>query len=178
MAHISMTQDEMKRKYDAMANDYIQWIEAANDNLIAADAISEAIIAAMKHSGNQPAMRLHWKILMFRAYAIECLLKAVYLKNGNRLASGGSFIHTALPKGHNLVAMWKLVSLPPLTKEWRGLLEKLTQISTSLGRYHIGLAWNKPKPNLAKNSIMDWTTGEDQVLESIIRELKLHFTHP
>lgn len=175
-----MTEAEQKQMFDDMANNPLEWSAAANDNLVAADVIDAAMAAATSRAAQgmaaatEPVMRLSWKSRMLRAYAVECLLKAIFVKNGNKLGDGGMIIRNAFPTNHDLVEMWTVAGLTPLPAkdERRHLLEKLAQISTSLGRYPIAMRWNKPKPDLVKNSLMDWTTSEDQKLAALLKDLK------
>jgi hypothetical protein len=179
MAGNQMTEEELKKHYDETANDPIAWLDAANENLIAADVIDEAMAAAQKRQGPiEHAMRLTWKSRMLRAYAVECLLKAIYVKNGNKLGDGGELDKGAFPTNHNLVSMWRRVCLPSLTPERQSLLMKLSHISTSLGRYPIAMRYDKPKPDVANNSQMAWTTSEDQALATIMAELKTYLPRP
>lgn len=74
-------------------------------------------------------------MLMLRACRMECLLKALYVANGNRLGVNGRFVP---PKGksHDLVTLAREANLS-LTLEAECLLGYLGQFITQ-GRYPVG----------------------------------------
>jgi hypothetical protein len=164
--------DVQKKIYDDTVNDPMAWLLTADNNLIAADKIDDAKEAALKAPrAIEHIMRTTWVSLMLRAFAIECLLKAIHVKAGNALGTGGKMT-SGFPGKHDLVAMWEALNLPPLTPARRSVLTKLTAISTSIGRFPVAINSTRDNPSPGTLVRMQWHTGESQVVAELVNDLK------
>src|SRR5438046_513865 len=98
-----LTETEQRQIFDSNANDPMQWLATADNNLIAADHLDAAravpVTAPISHIARTGTVSL-----MLRAFAIECLIKGIYVKTGGRLAAGGS-LAPGFPQQHRLVEM-------------------------------------------------------------------------
>lgn len=82
--------------------------------------------------------------LMLKGYAVECLLKAVWVKKGNLLAKDGKYIRIKGCGNHDLIQIAKVVSLEFEDKQI-DILKRLSIYITSAGRYPISVDWNNVK---------------------------------
>ena len=161
----------MKKIYDDTANDPMAWLLTADNNLIAADTLENAKQAALKAPRqSEPIMRTAWVSVMLRAFAVECLLKGIHVTGGGALSQSGKI--SGFPGKHDLVAMWKYVKLPALTPDQERVLTKLTDVSTSLGRYPVAMTWERNNPIPGGLVRQTWNTGEDQTLAALVHDLK------
>jgi hypothetical protein len=81
---------------------------------------------------------------MLRGFALECLFKAVWVKRGNQLASGGRLqpIKGAAP--HDLLQLADKLQFQCATNE-RDVLKRLSLFIASVGRYPIATDWGQTK---------------------------------
>jgi hypothetical protein len=85
--------------------------------------------------------KILWPELMLRGFAIECLLKALYLKRGNKLAVAGKYVGVKGAAEHDLVQLSDAVCVR-LTPAQRDVLKRLSIVMTAGGRYPIPRNWS------------------------------------
>src|SRR5437868_4524341 len=82
--------------YSRTGNNYRNWIHTAN-RLLASSAILARETRSARNSlrhGAQPPIELLtvWTEVMIAGFAVECLIKAVWLKKGNELVQKGKYV--------------------------------------------------------------------------------------
>ena len=102
--------------------------------------------------------------LMLRGMAIECLLKALWLKRGNVFVKDGHFKKVADAAAHNLPQLAHAVALAPSELEI-DMLRRLSHFIEYGGRYPIPKKPEKMKlersPKGGKAAALTWTARDD-----------------
>lgn len=172
------------RQFDIGGNEPAWWFTTAFSLRTAADVLESfqgPLMSQVKTKvtrsdyEQQSIKRVHAMLL---AMAMECLLKALWLKYGGTLAKGGKYIRIPSAKDHRLDQLAVAVSLkgdinfPPQELE---LLERASFWITS-GRYPIP---RKSRDNLARQKplIGDPFAGLRTLIQKLERELgsKMNF---
>ena len=107
---------------------------------------------------------------MLQGFAVECLLKALWVKQGHRLADGGRFVGVSgVRDQHDL---WQLAEAVGFTTndDQKDLLERLTVFTKTVGRY--------PIPTREDGESGAWwvSPSDNQTLENIVTELRGEIT--
>src|SRR5437870_4009614 len=114
------------------ANDPDAWETAADDLLNASGVLAREREAVLKRAPEEAdaksalaATMLRPAELMLRGMALECLMKAVWLKRGGRFVEGVGFRGFAGSRKHDLIEMAKALrlKLPPREED---VLDRLT----------------------------------------------------
>ncbi len=113
---------------------------------------------------------------MLRGFAVECLLKAVFVKRGNRLAVSGVLQRMAGVVSHDLVQPAHKLGLN-FTDPEKDVLKRLSLFMTSIGRYPISANWTRTQIQRAygggKGSPTYWLSPSDyDTCTSIIVRIK------
>jgi len=135
--------------YDQVGNLPAAW-EMSADSLLAAASL---LRAARENSGTAPPQvgdpvsegeKSQPSELMIRGFALECFFKALWVKKGNQLASGGKLqpIKGAAP--HDLLQLADTVAFQCGPNE-RDVLKRLSLFTTSVGRYPIATEWGRTR---------------------------------
>jgi hypothetical protein len=123
-----------------LGNDYRNWKHTAQELFAGSTILTRERERVEKglQSGKAPIEVLTlWIELMLAAFGIECLIKAIWLKQGNTLARDGKYIGMGKKEPyHQLV---KLCDLAGITLDPReaDALQEISDIATSLGQYPI-----------------------------------------
>ena len=134
------TREALKRNYDTSGNDPRTWLWVAGNLRTAALHLEPHFpldfTKEVDHQRVVVAARLQGPLLMIRGCELECLLKAIYVSTGKKLAEGGVY---QAPKGkpHDLVALACAAGMQPTASE--GALLSYLGWYISGGRYPIGL---------------------------------------
>jgi hypothetical protein len=68
--------------------------------------------AALRRTGKTPIEMLTvWTQPMFVAFGIECLIKAIWLKQGNQLAGDGRYVPMIPNEGHRLMPLCRAAEM-------------------------------------------------------------------
>ncbi len=149
MAIGMMPEAEQIKNYNRTGNTPTAWIVAA-DSLQAAARILKA------HRDRFDPMQLNvpdedkvlFKVLfpglMLKGFAVECLMKALWLKRGNKLVVNGKYVGIKGAADHNLLQIADALGLCFKGGE-RDVLKQLSFIMTSVGRYPIPRDWSDRK---------------------------------
>ena len=119
-------------------NDYQSWEVHSIDLWVAADCIKEARF----NQSSGPNLRTGAYTytvaseLMLRGFAFECLFKAIYLRQGNKLVFNGKMDIPPDFKNHDLKKMARNLRLN-FSEDEEFYLDILTNYSKNLGRYPI-----------------------------------------
>jgi hypothetical protein len=152
---------DTSQAFDARGNAPGPWWWFGKNLLVAADVLQQHRLHSDQFLNAEPSARgtsiaVFGPMLMLRACAIECLLKAMYLDRGNTLAKGGRF-QKPPARDHDLVALARLAGLPPST-ELVALLAKLQTYITA-GRYPIATTAERTYPDDASGDA--WSDADE-----------------
>jgi hypothetical protein len=147
--------------FDARGNAPGPWWWFGKNLLVAADVLRQHTLDETRFIAAQPCERrtsiaVFGPMLMLRACAIECLLKAKYLDRGNILAKAGRYRRPPA-RNHDLIALGRLAGLPR-SPEVAALLGKLQRYITA-GRYPIETTSESTYPNDATGYA--WCEGDE-----------------
>lgn len=176
-----LPEEEQAKEYDKTGNEPLAW-ELSADDLEA----SAAILKEARDGFDPNSLKLGDEIpdedkvlfpeLMLRALSLECLLKALWLKQGNKIAEDGEYKGVKGAGDHDLLQLAAVVGLK-LDKTEKDVLKRLSKIMTSNGRYPIPKNWKAGR-------IQEWHGGnigppgfwrhpsDDQVLSRVVNDVK------
>ena len=114
--------------------------------------------------------------LMLKGFAVENLLKALWLKRGNKLAVGGKYVGVNGATDHNLLQLADTVGFL-LNDKAKDVLKRLSIIMTFSGRYPIPRNWSDRRIQKlhggGKGSPTFWKyPTDDQTLEGVVATLE------
>src|SRR5437773_8925739 len=76
------------------------------------------ILRRERERGKAPIeMTMPWTELMLTAFGIECLIKAVWIKQGNQVARDGKYVPMTKNEGHQLVKLCRVAGIPLDSRE-------------------------------------------------------------
>lgn len=140
-------EDFFSKYFDTIANFPGSWASSADDLLLAADVLEgctgDIFDVKREHPSDIKYIGIPKIQAMLRAMAIECLLKALLLKFGDKLANNGRY-QSPLKKEHQLHKLAEIISkkgLITFTNRELLLLEQASYWITS-GRYPIQIKFN------------------------------------
>jgi len=135
------------------------WRSTAEDLLTAASVLRERRESLDARAVPVPnAWRLHPSELMLKGMAIECHLKALWVKRGHKLVQDGKYVPVPGAGDHDLVQLAGVLQLT-LSDVEKDLLRRLSHFIEYGGRY--------PVPKNAeklRTSATSWTTPSDNLL--------------
>jgi hypothetical protein len=154
-----------------IGNDYEWWKITAHE-LFASSAIlnreRERVETPFK-AGPRPApmeSRTFWVELMLDAFGIECLIKAIWLKQGHQLARDGRYIGMMPKEGHRLEKLCVRAGIA-LNRREEETLTRLSDIAGSAGRYPI------PSRVPQRPVTIRWSDpGDYEIIENLIARLE------
>lgn len=159
-----------KQHFEQAGNSADAWQSVSNDLLFAAQVLLERVRAADALAPNQLSVEnghLFPVRLMLTGMALECLLKALWVKQGNQFVEAGAFKSVARAGPHDLVQIAQAVALNPNSFEI-DLLRRLSYFIEYGGRYPIPKVSKKlemiSSPGGGKASPMTWSTPSDETL--------------
>ena len=128
-------------QFEKKSNRYSSWLLSALGLINGAHALREKMTSMLTSPGPydyKPGL-LPSMFLLY-GFSIECLLKALYVKNGNELASNGRHKSALGTKSHDLVAYAQAAGFE-LTPDEQYLLRKLSTQIKGFGRYPTGMSF-------------------------------------
>jgi len=138
------------KTFNDRGNNYREWLHTADDLLAAINFLCKHSYhlspnwgSIMEHFPNYNELRITGVILMLRAMMVECLLKALWLKGGGKLAYDGKYRKIPDTNDHApLTLVDKVSEKIPLTlcADERDFLKRLSHNIVS-GRYPIHKDW-------------------------------------
>jgi hypothetical protein len=109
---------------------------------------------------------------MILGYAVECGLKALWLKQGNELITGGKYRGVKGAQDHNLVQLAKVVGFS-LTPKEEPVLNRLTKFARFAGRYPVAKTPNEMEPDALTQADSGFFSKQDfRTAESLINKLR------
>ena len=106
-----------------------------------------------------------WIEIMLTAFGMECLIKAIWIKQGNRLARDGKYIPIIKDERHQLVKLCEAVGFA-LNQREADVLERMCDIATSIGRYPI------PRRAGQSEGVCSWSSEDDDIIENLVVKLR------
>lgn len=161
---------ESKRNYHKVGNSHIAWKLSAQDLLISSEFLFQqykTIDPSNVSDHIKPEGRVLEVLKMLRGMALECLFKAIYLKNGGRLVKDGKYRKIPDTNDHDLVLIAENVLEPAgfaITENQNEILKKLSS-SIVGGRYPIHRIWEPKKMNIHSNTGLFqnmWSIPDDE----------------
>lgn len=158
-----------KKQFEWAGNSYDAWRAVADNLLFASVVLAEKIESPPPENNDGPArLSTHARLfnidLMLRAMALECLLKAVWVKQGNQIVKHGKFSKVVGAGGHDLAGLARAVGMPA-EKADIDILSRLTHFIEYAGRYPIPKRSETLRliasPRGGRSSATGWTTPED-----------------
>ncbi len=169
--------------FDAIGNDASSWL-TTSDSLLASAEILYKHIGEPPKPPNTPEdvwewFRVHDVARMLRGMAVECLLKAIWIKSGGILAKDGKYKTIPGTKNHDLYStVIKVSEKRPLhlNDEELKLLSRLS-FSIISGRYPIQKSFSGSYPSSPNDSdIIRWNKWEypkdENIFQTIAKKMK------
>lgn len=152
-------------------NDPFQWSISGEDLLAARNSFRIPFAVAEIGKPAHPNARFRWIAVMLLGFAVENLLKAEWLCQGNKAYDiNGKMQFPDAFRSHNLVLMATNVGIAP-DADLSKALDKLSLIMVGVGRYPFG---TKPDPD-RKEGYAHWTDEWDVQVEGLIVKLRETF---
>lgn len=167
-------------QFQKVGNDHNAWMLSAGDLFAASrllrkvrnsfDTESIGVGDAIPDEG-----RIHATELMLRGFAVECLLKALWVMRGGKICVEGKYVGINGAGDHNLIQLSDVNKLS-FTEPQRDVLKRLSIFMTSVGRYPIPKHWHETKMQSTlgggKASPPHWVTpSDDENYDSIVNIL-------
>ena len=152
--------------FDGRGNNPGVWQGRAAHLLEAAEPLADkAGFGPGRSMSIEPRIMLMPVALMLRAFAVECLLKARWLKTpGARLAKEGSWVPIPGINNHDLVGLARTTRFRLSTAQI-SVLNRLTHFSV-WGRYPIESHWSKHQGRSF------WESADERTFGQIVERLK------
>lgn len=167
-------------QFERVGNSPGAWHSVADNLLFASQVLAQQCDAPeqlVSTSGDQLSSRTRLGAieLMLKGMAMECLLKALCLKQGHLFVSAGKFEPVSNAGAHNLVQLAKAVTLNP-TKFEIDLLKRLQHFIEYGGRYPIPKLSNELRlttdPRGGKSAGTTWHgVSDNQLFEALVRQI-------
>ena len=158
--------------YDTYGNAHITWFESAMDLLTASAELKRQVKASVLKTGI-PFSRSQFPRLMLRAFALECLIKCHFLRSKKgKLCIGGKYVGVVKSERHDLVKLARSTGLP-MSAEEEHVLDRLSAVAVSVGRYPIHKRFDGPKKSGTNTPLqIQWSEPADEAtFQSMIRRL-------
>lgn len=163
------------KNFDQRGNSFKNWIITARELLASAivlrrerEKVEEPKVAGVSKAPME--CLTFWVELMLCAFAIECLLKALWLKKGNQIAKDGVYCKILTKENHDLVALCQKVAFPINSVEEK-ILTKLSELGRATGRYPISRNFTQ-----MHDGTEQWSSVEDKIIEAFILRLEHEIT--
>ena len=159
-----MTKQEI---YDVIGNSPQSWLNTARNLIDSAQILDEYFRAGLsKKITDERSFRVRPSSKMLYGFGIECLLKGVWVNEGNEITKRGIGKYKQLEKDkHDLNEISNTVCFDRNADEW-DLLKRLTIIMRSIGRYPIA------KNYLEYSGKIEWVGPKDyETLNTILQKL-------
>jgi hypothetical protein len=158
------------KEHTRIGNDPVYWEMTARGLFAAGKTIKgeRERVKSTLPDGPMPDITIaNWVNIMLTALGIECLIKAIWILQGNQLARDGKYVAMAKNEGpHNLERLCNIARIP-LNERETDALQRMSDIGKSIGRYPIGKA--------AVTKVLYWTLKDDDMIEDFVARLKGQF---
>lgn len=170
------TEQENKDHFDATANNKGLWVMRANDLHVASRVLRERVASIRIDSlDDLEYAGLGSTAAMLQGFAIEVLLKAYWLAQGNPLGDDGEYSLPTLKRdAHQLHIIADAVGYTISSAE-REILERLSLFVSSYGRYPVAKRWQQNPLRPDAHGIphrISWSNDDHAIAEALIQRLK------
>ena len=172
-----LSEERQIQMHEDTGNNHIAWEIFANNLLVSSNVIKkQRDRGEVDENGIPYDIQILFPEIMLRGFAVECLLKALWVKRGEKLVSDGEYKGIPGASDHNLLQLADVNGIN-LTKSQRDVLKRISLIMVSFGRYPIPKKWidnktQKLHPS-GKGRQSYWMDKSDsERLEGIIREIQ------
>lgn len=156
--------------HERMGNLWLSWIAWAYVLEDAEMYLSEQE-KHREHKGQVIMPMLLCVCAMLLGYAIECGLKALWVRKGNKIISNGKYRGVNGAKDHNLTQLAQAADFIPTTNE-ADVLQRLSRFSQFAGRYPVAKTPNEMKPKgLTKKDVGYFSKKDFRTAESILNKV-------
>lgn len=177
-----------KQEFDKRGNDQIEWAFTADSLLTASNFLCQHSYhlkpdwpSLSERFPTFDELRVSDVIIMLHAMAVECLLKALWLKGGGRLAKNGKYQNVTSKNDHDLVSLSNAVLGKlgiEISKEEQDFLERLSRNITA-GRYPIQKNWDMQNEPIAlgnrRQTSLMVPDYDDDLFASIVEKIREPF---
>ena len=137
------------------------WVSCAQNLIAAATVLRERRDSIDSSSATAPTAFIHPVELMLNCMAVEGLLKALWVKQGNYLAKDGRYVAVCGAGGHDLVQLADVLNLT-LSEFEKDTLRRLSHFIEYGGRYPVPKDADKLQltraPNGGRAAATTWCT--------------------
>ena len=159
----------LQAEFDRIGNDARRWVLQGNELWHASRCLLRyTAFGSSKRRARRPDLTR--TVLLLRAFAFECFFKTMWLKSGNKLATGGQFAMVPGVNNHDLPGLADKVTFP-LEPNERECLSRLTHFGV-FGRYPINQNWQ------VQENKSFWSTADEHILATMIRRISLRLKPP
>jgi len=143
-----ISERRQKQDFEKVGNSPYAWIFSAQRLISSGTILHKAYNSVNFDDFNvdeimpDESMVLSSAMLLY-GFAVECLFKATWLKNGNKLVEDGKYKGVGV-SDHKLHDLADKVSFN-ITQKERDVLKRVSIIMTSIGRYPIAKNWNETR---------------------------------
>jgi len=187
--------ESWKRQHENLGNDSGLWTLTADSLLIAARYLKQIYDSGdrsklVTSQDAPPEFYVYDPCLLLRGYAVECLLKALRLRQGHKLVKKGSFIGGFCgANNHRLDQMAKDIgkeSEIKFTTDELDLLKRLSYIVRVTGRYPVAREYTDDMPVIKERDGRKLIVGpggweqaqgenrDEQTFDKILKKLEPH----
>jgi hypothetical protein len=155
-----MSELEEIAQFDFVGNLPFSWVDKADELTLAAN-----VLRSQKHD-------TLWAELMLRAFALENLLKALWLIRADAIFQNGKMENT--PKHHNLLKLATELKMS-LNEAETSLLSRLYRIAVSIGRYPSATKFADAQGKIEQGGRtveIFWEQGDNATLETFEERLR------
>lgn len=158
-------------EFDLIGNAPEMWFSSAIELLTASAELGRVSKEAAQKFDlpfDIPVTRSFWPRLMLRAFAIECLIKAHFLRGGKTLCKGGKYEGIVKNERHDLAKLAREADIATSNVE-ANLLGRLSAVAIGVGRYPIRRNFDARKKDI------QWASPRD---ENLFRSLIVRLVEP
>ena len=145
-----LTVQQQKDDFDRIANDFKHWFQKARSLHFSAKELFKIYEKTLKEMqknerGSVPiSFFISDQVLLLEGFAIECLLKGLYIADGEKIAEDGKLRNSLARKSHKLLSWCNLTNIE-LNDRQKELFKTLSLVITSYGRYPVPMKYeNNP----------------------------------
>ena len=162
-----------------LGNDYRKWMHTAQALFAASTILTRQRERACAGLGPGPGkapieILTFWTELMLATFGIECLIKAIWVKQGHQLARNGKYIPMIQNERHQLVSLCREAGIVLDARE-ADVLKRISIIARTIGRYPIPRRAHETRPRQfyrQTGSPFSWSSDDDHVVENFVVRLK------
>jgi hypothetical protein len=157
------------KEHTRIGNDPVYWEMTARGLFAAGKTITgerERVKSTLPDGPMTDITMTNWVNIMLTALGIECLIKAIWILQGNQLARDGKYVGMAKNERHDLGRLCHIARIPLDDRE-TDTLQRMSDIAQSIGRYPVGKSY--------VTRVLYWTLKDDDVIEDFVARLKAQF---